>query len=251
MRDKEPFKSLLKAIDILNLLLKERTMLSVPHISAALRIPRSTTYKYLAILREQGLVDYDKKSGRYQLGLRLFEFGSFVKSQIAIDKAALPYMRRLATQVGETAMLTVLGHGAIYCLERVEYEDGIIFSVERGARFPLYSGASAKTFLAFLPDEEIETVLNETKLVKYTDNTITDPQELKRNLMEVRKVGYAYSDQEIHVGARAISAPIFNLEGQVIACLAVAGPVQRMDDKKIEVLKKLVVSYASEISGLT
>jgi DNA-binding IclR family transcriptional regulator len=251
MRDKAGIKSLPKAINILDLFLKERTMLSVPHISAALRIPRSTTYKYLAVLREHGFVDYGEQSGKYKLGLRLLEFGSFVKSKIAIDKVALPYMHRIAKEVGETVMLTVRGHDAVYCLERVEYEDGIRFSVERGARFPLYSGASAKAFLAFMPDDEIETLLNETKLVKYTDNSITDTQELKKNLEEIRKVGYAYSDQEIHAGARAISAPIFNPEGQVIACLAVAGPVQRMDDEKIKTVKKLVARYAAEISGLT
>jgi DNA-binding IclR family transcriptional regulator len=91
MRDKEPFKSLLKAIDILNLLLRKRIMLSPYEISGSLGTPRSTTYKYLAILREHGFVDYDKESGRYKLGLRLFEFGSFVKSQIEIDKIAIPY----------------------------------------------------------------------------------------------------------------------------------------------------------------
>lgn len=250
MRDRTSFKSLLRAINILDLFQKERTMLSVPHISAALRIPRSTTYKYLAILREHGFVDYDGQSGEYKLGLRLYELGSFVKSQVSIDKLALPYMNRLAKAVGETVMLTVRGHDALYCLERVGYENGIRFSVERGARLPLYSGASAKIFLAFLPDDEIENILREAELVKYTENTITDPEQLKKNLMEIRKVGYAYSDQEIYVGARAISAPIFNPEGQVIACIAVIGPIQRMDDEKIDVLKALVVEYAGEISGV-
>jgi DNA-binding IclR family transcriptional regulator len=250
MRDKSPLKSLVKGLDILDLFQKERTMLSVPYISAALRIPRSTTYKYLAVLREHGFVDHDEQSGEYKLGLRLYELGSFVRSQVSIDKLALPYMNRLAKALGETVMLTVLGHDAVYCMERVGYENGIRFSVERGARLPLYSGASAKVFLAFLPDDEIENVLREAELVKYTDNTVTDPEELKKNLTEIRKVGYAYSDQEIHPGARAISAPIFNPEGQVIACLAVVGPVQRMDDEKINALKALVVTYADEISGV-
>jgi DNA-binding IclR family transcriptional regulator len=250
MRDKALFKSLLKAINMLDLLLKERIMLSVDYISDTLGMPRSTTYKYLALLREHGFVEYDEQSGKYKLGLRLFEFGSFVKSQVSIDKQALPYMSGLGKAVGETVMLTVLGHDAVYCLERVGYENGIRFSVERGARLPLYSGASAKVFLAFLPDDKIEALLHDAKLEKYTDHTITDLQALKKNLEQIRKVGYAYSDQEIYAGARAISAPIFNSEGQVIACLAVVGPVQRMDGDKIQTLKKLVVSYAAEISGL-
>jgi DNA-binding IclR family transcriptional regulator len=81
-------------------------MLSAREISDSLGTPRSTTYKYLAILREHGLVDYDKESGRYKLGLRLLEFGSFVRSQIEIDKIAIPYMRELSKRVGKEFGIT-------------------------------------------------------------------------------------------------------------------------------------------------
>lgn len=106
MRDKYQFKSLLKAIDILNLLLKKRIMLSAREISDSLGTPRSTIYKYLAILREHRLVDYHKEPRRYKLWLRLLEFSSFVKSQIEIDKIAITYMRELSKRVGKELGIT-------------------------------------------------------------------------------------------------------------------------------------------------
>jgi DNA-binding IclR family transcriptional regulator len=98
MRDKDPLKSLFTGLGILDLFPKERTILSVPYISNALGVPQSTTYKYLALLREHGFVGYDEQSGQYKLGLRLFEFDSSVKSQIEIDTIAVPYLRELPKQ---------------------------------------------------------------------------------------------------------------------------------------------------------
>jgi DNA-binding IclR family transcriptional regulator len=158
-------------------------------------------------------------------------------------------MRQLSKLGGETVILSVLSNGVAVCLERVESEKGIVFSMERGAHLPLHSGASAKILLAFLPDDEIRSFLKRNNLERYTDNTITAPEELWKNLMEIRRTGCAYSDQEVDVGARAVSAPIFNHENRMIAGLCVAGPVQRLDDKKIKELKKLVVEYAEKISA--
>ena len=242
------FNTLIKGIDILNLFLRKRASLAAGDISKALKLPKSTTYKYLAVLMEKGLLDRDSATGEYRLGFRLFEYGSLVQAQNPLHKIALPYMRRLSDEVGETVILSVLRNRVAYCLERVESEKGIIFSMQRGAYLPLHSGASAKILLAFLPDEEIDLFLKQVKLARYTKYTITEPRKLKANLREIRELGYAFSDQEVDIGARAISAPIFNYAHQVIGGLSVAGPIQRLDKRKIEKLKSVVVQYARNIS---
>jgi DNA-binding IclR family transcriptional regulator len=66
--------------------------------------------------------------------------------------------------------------------------------------------------------------------------------------MKTRRGGYAYSDQEVDIGARAVAAPILNDELRLIAGLCVAGPVQRMDDLKIKKVTKRVIKYAKDIS---
>jgi DNA-binding IclR family transcriptional regulator len=246
------FSALTKAIDILNLLLTERDMLTVLDISKSLEMPRSSAYKYLAVLREYGFVDYDKQSRVYKLGFKFLEYASLVQSQIRVDKFALPYMRKLAREVKETVILSVLLNNVAYCLERVEHESGIVFSMQRGTHLTLHSGASAKVLLAFSPDDEIDDFLKNTKLVAYTENTITDPSELKKDLQEIRKKGYAYSDQEVDVGARAVAAPIINSDLHLVAGLCVAGPIHRMKDEKLKNVRKMVVNSAEKISeGLT
>ena len=242
------FNTLNKSVEILDVFLKKHGMLNVAEISNSLKMPRSSIYKYLAVLRKHGFVDYEKKTGVYRLGIKFLQYASLVRSQIRIDVVALPYMRKLANEVKETVILSILLNQLAYCVERVGYESGIIFSMQRGAHLPLYSGASAKVLLASLPDEEIDALLRETKMIAFTPNTITDRQKLKENLMKIRRDGYAYSDHEVDVGARAVAAPILNDELRLIAGLCVAGPVQRMDDLKIKKVTKRVIKYAKDIS---
>ena len=102
------FSALTKAIEILDLLLTERDMLSVLDISKSLQMPRSSAYKYLAVLRDYGFVHYDKQARVYKLGLKFLEYTSLVQSQIRVDKIALPYMRKLSREVKETVTLAVL-----------------------------------------------------------------------------------------------------------------------------------------------
>ena len=244
------YNALARSMAILNLFLAKRDPLTFDEISSALELPKSTAYKYIAALKGHGLLDYDKKSAKYRLGLKFIEFGSLVKSQIPLDKISLPFMRELSERTKETAFLTIITNNKIYCLEQIEYGDSrLIFSLQRGVYHPLHCGACAKVLLAFLPEKEIDSFLRTATLTRYTENTITDPVKLKENLKEIRESGYAFSDQEVDYGARAIAAPVFDAEGRVIAGLGVGSPAHRMEGEKLEELKRLVIKYAKAVSS--
>jgi DNA-binding IclR family transcriptional regulator len=243
------FTSLHKALDIIQLLLDHKEIMDFREISESLNMPRSSAYKYLAVLRDRGFLDFEPNTKRYRLGLKFMELGSLVKSQIRIDQIALPYMKELAEVMKETVILSYLSSGVAYCLERVGPESGLVFSMQRGAHLPLYSGASAKVLLAQLPDSEIDDILKRVTLTSFTPNTITDPEKLRQNIREIKTQGFAYSDQETDWGARAIAAPVVNSKLGIIASLCVVGPAQRMSGKKLEKAKKLVIESARKVSG--
>ncbi len=243
------FKSLLRAIDILGLL-EENGSLSVAEISDLLAFPRSTTYKYLAVMRERRRVDYDQSLEKYKLGMKLFEFGNAVRSRLAIDRIAHPYMEELSNLLGETVGLTVLDRNDVVYVEKVEPESSetVVFLSRKVIRFPLHAGAASKILLAHLDDEKIETYLKTQKLAKYTGKTIVDPDKLRREVKAIRKAGYAFSEEEIDVGVRALAAPIFDHEGKIAAGLVVFGPTQRIDDQKKEKILKSMLECSKEIS---
>ena len=243
------FKSLLRAIDILDLL-EENAALTVMEISDLLAFPRSTTYKYLAVMKESRMVDYDAVLGKYKLGMRLLELGTAVQDRIALDRLARPYMEELSNHLGETVGLTVLeGNYAVY-VEKFEPRRGstMVLLLRRGIRFPLHAGAASKILLAHQEDEAIEAFLRTQKLTKYTEKTIVDPDKLKQEVKAIRKAGYAFSEEEIDVGVRALAAPIFDHEGKIAAGLVVFGPSQRIDDEKREKILKSVLECSKRIS---
>lgn len=242
------FVSLHKAVDIIQLFLDRKEFLEFSEISQSLGMPRSSAYKYLAVLRERGFLDYEPNTKRYRLGMKFMELGSLVKSQVRIGEVALPHMRELARDMKETVILSYLSSGVAYCLERVGPESGLLFSMQRGAYLPLYSGASAKVLLAQLPDSEIDAILARVKLVPITPNTIIETEKLKQNLREIKSQGYSYSDQETDWGARAVAAPIVSAKLGIIAGVCVVGPVPRMEGENLERAKKLVVQSANKIT---
>ncbi len=245
------FKSLLRAIDILDLL-EQNAALSVTEISDHLALPRSTTYKYLAVMRECRFVDYDQSLEKYKLGMKLFEFGNAVQNRFAIHRIAHPYMEELSNQLGETVGLTVLDRNDAVYVEKVEPETNstMVILSRRVIRFPLHAGAASKILLAHQHDEKIETFLKTQKLVKYTEKTIVDPDKLRKEVRAIRKAGYAFSEEEIDVGVRAVAAPVFDHEGKIAAGLVVFGPTQRIDEQKKEKILKSILECSKKISKM-
>jgi len=242
------FNTLTKTIRILDLFLSKKATLSENDISGFVKMPRSTTYKYLSVLRQYRLLDYDYESRAYRLGSKFFEFSEALHSQSKIDKIALPFMKRLYNEVGETVLLAILVNNKCYCLETIGREDGLAFIIKRGSELPLHCGASGQVLLAFSESEDIELFLKRPKLEKYTDKTITDPDRLRKKLSGIVKTGYAYSEGELYLGGRAIAAPVFDHLGKVCASISVAGPAQRMGNDKIEKIKNIVTKYAKGIT---
>jgi len=98
-----------------------------------------------------------------------------------------------------------------------------------------------------LPEEEIRAVL-QRGLIKVTDNTITDPVRLRKEIDEIRKRGYAYSDQEFIPGARAVAAPVFDGAVAVVASLTLSAPIPRLGVPNRERVAHCVIKAAQEVS---
>ena len=174
----------------------------------------------------------NQETKNYELGFMLFKLGNIISSRMKLDEIVLPHMESLSALSGETVLLTVISGWDVVCIERVEAQRAIKLSLARGASLPLHAGASSKVVLAYQKDSFIDSMLKRAPLLRFTKSTITDPVQLKRELKKIRKQGFAFSDQEVDLGAIAISAPIFDHKGRVIAGLSVAGPRERISGKR-------------------
>ncbi len=244
-------KTIDKAIDLLWAIAHGSGSSSVEEISSEIRLPKSTTYRFLKTLQTRGFVDASAEYGKYRLGpsISLLSKNSSQNGHHGtLCELALPVMRRLTSETGETTFLCVKSGRETICIECMESRQSMITRFFVGEVRPLHVGAASKALLAFLPDQEVETIVHQ-KLSRVTKNTITDPVNLRNELKEIREKGYAYSDQEFIIGARAIAAPVLDEHGAVAASLTLSAPVHRIENSNRKILAAHVVEAAREVSA--
>ncbi len=241
-------KTVERALDILLAFLREGQELGITDLSRTLQLPKGTVHRLVSTLGAKGFLAKNEATGKYRLGLSVFRLGSTFLNQMEVRAAALPVLHELARITGETVNLNIARDRRRVCIEKVESSHDIRHFVELGRPLPLYCGASGKVLLAFLPDEEIEAVIAEG-LRPLTPRTITDPHRLRRELAEIRRRGYAVSRDERVEGASAVSAPIYDSTGRVVAGLTISGPTYRFTPERVAQFIELVQQGAARISA--
>lgn len=232
MKQKET-KSSIQVIErmmrLLDTLAQHTTPVNLKQLATQTRLHPSTAHRILGVMVDNRLVDRIEP-GTYRLGIRLLELGSLVKSRISVRQEALPYMQLLHQQLGETVNLSVRHDDEVVYIERTSAGNSMMRVVQIiGARAPLHITAVGKLFLAADEPEKTSDYVRRTGLPRYTDNTLTDPVSLARELEKIRQQGYAYDNEEAEKGVSCIGAGIYNDEGRLVAGLSVSSPSDRLD----------------------
>lgn len=238
-----------RALGILDLLATEGPELAPAELSGQLVLHKSTLHRLLQVLEQHRLVDKNPHSGKYRLGLRLFEFGTKAVAHIDLRERVRPYLERLVYETGETAHLCILDRGEMLSLANVESSRTLRTPSTVGHRIPVHCTAAGKAVLAFLPESELNALLKKRDLKTYTRNTITSLRRLKAELQLIRKRGYAVDNEEIEEGLKCIAAPIRDYSGGVIASMSIAGPVFRITKDKTSSMARSVIEAANQLSA--
>lgn len=173
--------TLKKAFEILDFIVKNPGDVSVSEIAEKFNMSVSNAYKYMIVLEEKGFV-LRKKDKRYVPGYKLIEYGSFVLRRFNIRDIAHDHLVDIMKRTGETVHLILKdGFEGVY-IDKVEGEQSIPMVSRLGMKVDLYSTASGKSILAFVPEKELKEYLKIVELKPKTPNTITNPRVLKREL---------------------------------------------------------------------
>jgi IclR family KDG regulon transcriptional repressor len=238
-----------RSLGILELLSSNGPELSLIELSEQLLLHKSTTHRLLGVLEQYRFVEKSSSSGKYRLGLKLFELGSNAIAHLDWRERARRYLQRLAFDTGETAHLCILDDGEVLYLEKVEAPRTVRVPSIVGRRYPAHCGGAGKTLLAFQPEEEVDDLIKRRGLTSYTRNTFTTPAQLKEGLRQVRERGYAVDNEEFEEGLECIGAPVRDYSGRVVAAISIAGPTFRITEEKIAVLARSVMEAAQELSA--
>lgn len=242
-------KSVAKALRIIEILAENGREMALGEIAERLKMPKSTTHGLISTLCSFGYVDQSSFTGKYRLGLRLFELGNIVAMRLEVKSVAAPYIEKLLDETQETVHLTILDNGEVLYIDKRESHQSIRIASRVGARLPAHCTGVGKVLLAFLPAEERKKIIAEKGLKRFTKNTITDPEALEAELARVREQGYAFDNEEFMEGLRCVAAPIRDYTGKVCAAISISGPVSRLRGEKLGKAVELITSTAAGISS--
>jgi len=248
-RGGRPITTLEKIVKILTLFSDDAPTLSVPDIARALRLPISTTYRYVSALKQVSLVEEAGTAGMYHLGTMIIKLARNVPRK-RLQEFALPFMQQLSADTGETIVLSTLHDQQGVCVERAEGHHTLRVSHEVGAIFPLHAGASGKILMTFLDRQAQEKIIRDIGLRRFSETTITDRGKLFAELAQIRKQGYALSDGEVIRGTFGIGAPIMARTGEAVAALSLSAPTHRLEEEEQQHMIDLVVAAASRITAV-
>lgn len=200
--------------------------LGVSELANRLELGKSTVHLLLVTLADHGFVER-LDTGGYRLGIAAFEIGSAVPESSRFGGVLAPPMRRLADLSGEAVSLAIhRGRDAII-VQRFESASVLRAEIRIGTRMPVHSCGSGKIFLSELARDEIDALFPADDLPAVTRYTLRRKSALLRQLDDVRRQGYATTDEEYTDEVRGIAAGVRDRHGRVVAALSIAGPVSR------------------------
>lgn len=203
--------------------------LGASEVARRIGVAKSTAHRALWALAEGGLLDR-VPSGRYRLGLRLYDYGQLAIDRLLLRELALPILAALRDQISETVQLGIpAGHEVLY-VDRLEGTHGLRFHSDSYRRVLAHSSSSGKVIAAFNPAAHDAIVRH--GLVRQTQHTVVHPPKFEAQMDLVRRQGFIMSTEETEVGLSSVAAPVF-LDGAddsrvAVAAISVAGPTQRI-----------------------
>ncbi|MGH9304609.1 MAG: IclR family transcriptional regulator [Acidimicrobiales bacterium] len=221
---------------------------STSDIARALELPIPSVHRILSALRRLGYVAQDRRTKRFRLGTAALSLGTKARTVADLRAVAIEPLRHLSRELDETALLTGLSpdRSSSVCLERVESLLPLRLSVEPGHQLPLHAGASQKALLAFMPEDEVKSLVS-GELVRLCRSTITEVRRLHKELKLTRERGFSSSYEETNVGVWGVAVPIVS-ESDVICAIGVAAPSARLSNEVVRRTVRLTHAASEEVA---
>src|SRR5947209_626872 len=236
-----------KVLRILEALQGSSAGLGLKAICDLTGIHKSTAHRFLKHLEREGYL-LRTEAGAYLIGPRLAQMSARGNQSATLQAVARPILWELWKLTQETVNLAVLDQGTVLYVEVIESPHEFRLSSRVGTRRSLHVTALGKALAAFLPAELRESILGSIAFQPATPRTIGNLVQFRQELDKIRRQGYAVDDEEAVQGARCVSAPILNSDGEPIAAVSVSGPVTRVSPNQVAALAGAVTSAARAIS---
>ena len=241
-------KSLVKALNILEVLTDEEPPYTLTQLSRRLHLHVSTVHRLLVNLVRRGFVEADTVSGGYQLSYRVLRMGLRVLERLDFRRAAQSLLRDLSLRTKETVHLAILQEARVISIEKFDSPQPVGLDARLGGVMPLHCSGVGKTLLAFQSEDLLNQIVRSPGLTRMTAHTITGLPQLRKELERIREQGYAFDQEEAVDGLCCVAAPVFDHTGKIVAAFSVAAPAMRLTPARVPEIAQLVRETSQQIS---
>jgi DNA-binding IclR family transcriptional regulator len=242
-------QSLGRAFAILEEIGRNRDGIGLADLSKRVGLHNSTAFHLVKTLVSLGYVRQLPDTKRYRIGRPLFALAASALDEIEMTSLATPILESLSRDCGESAHYAVRLGDATVTLARTSGPGAFQFVDRAGAVRPAHCTALGKVMLAALRPEQLEQYLGRAELKAYTSSSITSPERLRREIVEVQKRGVAFDNGEFDSEVRCVAAPVRDFSGQVVGAVGVSGPVWRSAADAMERRVDLIREAAERLSA--
>lgn len=232
---KYPVQTVIKAIEIINFLAEEsgNRGIGISEFSRELDMGKSTVHRLLDTLQYYGYVEKNEQTNCYRLGWKLYRVGKMVPVQNQVFNLDQRYLLELNKKTRETVNLGILKRNESVIISKIDgYSDGLRVVVSPAEREAVHATAIGKVLISEMNNEQIRALITESgEMQKFTENTITNVNELLCEVAKVREQGYAVDDQEYCMGLFCMARPVRDYTRRIIAAVSVSAPYVRITEE--------------------
>lgn len=242
---RSPVSTVLTSFDILEYM-KRVDGATLEEMTEEFELAKSTAHRHLKTLQYREYITQEGKE--YYISTKFVEFGEYVTKRKKGFVLVEAKVKELAEETEERVQFIVEEHGMGVYLYRETGDKAIKTDPGVGKRVHLHSTATGKAILAYLPDEQVNSIFETRGLPQITGNTKISPESLYDEFREIRKNGYSINVEENMKGLNAIGSPVRDSSGHVLGALGISGPSHRLKEEKIEEeLSDLLLGTVNEL----
>ncbi|RPJ21995.1 MAG: IclR family transcriptional regulator [Desulfobacteraceae bacterium] len=235
-----------KCFAILDLMAHTKKPLGISDLSNALAYHKSTVFNMVYTLVDLGILE-NGTEGKFRFGPGLYALGKASGGGSELVSTVHPYLEEISKETKLSVFLGIRSGKRAVIMDKVDSPFDIKVSSEAGMAIPLLAGAGGKVLLSQLSDAELNALLSESKLKKFTPASCTQKQNYKNMIQKARKEGFALDDEEYIEGVRALAVPLHLNRGNLHAAIWVVGLKSQIKDEVLPSFRSMLKDIARRI----
>jgi IclR family pca regulon transcriptional regulator len=230
--DKDYLKTLARGLQLIRSFGNESPRMTLSEVARKNSMSRASARRFLLTLQKLGYIV--KTDEYFQLTAKILEIGHRYLANLDFIDVITPLMREVSRKLYKACSASILNETDIVYIARIPSQHQILsVNLNIGSRLPAYCTSMGRVLLGNLSEEELKEYFRKANLVPRTPRTVTDPEELRRIIRQVKSDGYCLVNQELEESLCSISVPVRNRKGNILCAINVGMPVGQVSRKEI------------------